>query len=90
MTYYLFLAKLHAPHDLRSRLTKWENKSMFCRLHNLLLFLLEQHAVMVQGQDRRQLTGHLHWSAARLRWREVIRQSTLAALEATPEVGLAS
>ena len=67
MTYCLFLARLHAQHDPRPRLTKWENKGMFCRPHNLLPFLLGQPAVMVPGQDRREPTGYPHLSAAGLR-----------------------
>jgi len=62
MTCCLFLARLHAQHDPRSRPTKWENKGVFCHLHNPLLFLLRQPAVMVPGQDRRQPAGHPRWS----------------------------
>ena len=66
MTNCLFLVRLHAQHDPRSRPTKWENKGGFCHLYNPLLLLHGQHAVMVPGQDWRQPKGHLCWSAAGL------------------------
>ena len=90
MTYCLFLPRLHAQHDPRSRPTKWENKGVFCRPHNPLPFLLGQLAVMVPGQDWRQPEGYRHLSAARLCWHWLIHQWTLGVLEAMPEARLAS
>jgi len=51
MTCCLLLARLYAQHDPRSRLTKWENKGVFCPQHNPLPFLLGQPDIMVAGQD---------------------------------------
>jgi len=92
MSYCLLLVRLHTQHDWRSRPTKWGNNWVFCHPHTLLPFLLGQLAVMVLRQDRKQLAGYLHLSAAGLGWHGLIQQWTLGVLEATwiSEAGLGS
>jgi len=70
MTCCLFLARLHAQHDLQFRPTKWENKGVFCRQHNPLPFLLGQPAV--NGVRARSKTAH-RTCALFCRWTSLAR-----------------
>jgi len=89
-TYCLFCARPHVQHDLQSRLTRWENKGVFCRLHNPLPFLVGQPVVMAEGQDQRQFAGHAHAATAGLCLGGLIHQRTLAPPEALSGAGLTS